>query len=77
MQKDRKFEKITDELETGFNFSRNKDRHIFLCITMLENMLLKDCFDATVRTKCLNTGKGHWKGCGKSWDFKIFKVPMK
>ena len=27
-QNDKKFEKITDESETGFNFSGNKDKHV-------------------------------------------------
>ena len=27
-----KFEKITDELETGFSLSRNKDKQIFYAI---------------------------------------------
>ena len=31
-QKDKKFEKITDELKTGFNFSRNKNKHIFYAL---------------------------------------------
>ena len=51
-QKDKKFEKITDESETGFNFSRNKGKPIFYAITILENMVLhvNYCFDTTVRT---------------------------
>ena len=37
--------------ETGFNFSRNKLRQaLSLCIILLENMLLNDVFDATIRT---------------------------
>ena len=54
-KKDKKFGKITDKLKTRFNFSRNKQKHIhcILCIVMLENMLLNDCFDATVRTNAL------------------------
>ena len=31
-RKDKKFEKITDVLETGFNFIRNKDKHIFYAL---------------------------------------------
>ena len=28
-QKEKRFEKITDKSETGFNDSRNKDKHIY------------------------------------------------
>ena len=45
----RNLKKTTKESETGFNFSRNKDKHK-LCIVILENMLLNYCFDTTVRT---------------------------
>ena len=31
-QKDKKFENITDESETGFNFSRNKDKRVFYAL---------------------------------------------
>ena len=31
-QKDKKFEEITDELETGFNFSRNEDEHVLYAL---------------------------------------------
>ena len=30
--KDKKFDKITGELETGLSFSRNKDKHILYAI---------------------------------------------
>ena len=44
---------------------------------ILENMLLNDCFNTTVRTNALTlvmeTRKGHGKRRGKSWNFKIFK----
>ena len=35
-QKDSKFEKITDKLERGFEFSRNKDKHIFYALQCWE-----------------------------------------
>ena len=31
-QKDKQFEEITDELETGFTFSRNKDKHVLYAL---------------------------------------------
>ena len=31
-QREKKFEKITDESETGFNLSRNKDKHVFFAL---------------------------------------------
>ena len=31
-QKDKKFEKITGESKTGFNFSRNKNKHVFYAL---------------------------------------------
>ena len=40
---DLKIEKITDESEAGFKFSRNLQAHI-LCFIMLENMLNKWLF---------------------------------
>ena len=50
-EKDKKFERITDESGTGFNFDRNKDKQSrILCIIILENMLVNYCFDTTVRT---------------------------
>ena len=42
---------ITNESETGFNFSRNKDKHK-LCIVILENMLWNYCFDTTCILAC-------------------------
>ena len=30
--KDKKFDKLTGELETGFSFSRSKDKHMFYAI---------------------------------------------
>ena len=48
----KEFEKIRDELEADFNCSRNKEKHIFFALLiMLENMLLNDFFDTTVRTR--------------------------
>ena len=37
----KKLEKITDESETGFNFSTSRHKHAFCTLIMLENMLNK------------------------------------
>ena len=44
---------------------------------MLENMLLNDCFDTTVRTNAytlaIDKSECHGKGHGKLWNVKFFK----
>ena len=67
-QKDKKFEKIKDVSKTGFNFRTNDNKHVFYALRCWK-MLLNDCFDTTVRTKCFNFDHGK----GRSWNFKIVK----
>ena len=73
-QKDKEFEKTTDESETGFNL----DKHIFYAyIYNAGNYIIKWLFDSLVSEKMLEcwswkTRSGHGKGHRKSWNFKIF-----
>ena len=61
-QKDKKFEKITHELEKGFSFSRNEDKHVLYAINAGKFVI----FDTTVRTN-LNFHHGKLsKSHGKS-----------
>ena len=74
-KENKKFEKITDELKTGFNFSRNKNKHVMhfnagKCYYMIVLILLSEQMRKLWSWK---TWKSHGKGHGKSWIFKVVK----
>ena len=75
-QKDKKFEKVTDESKAGFNCSRNKTSTYFMHV-MLKNILLKIVLilpsKQMLKLWSWKTRKGHGEGHEKPWNLKIVK----
>ena len=74
-QKDKKFAKITDELKTGFNFSRNKNKYVMhfnagKFYYMIDLILLSE---QMLKLWSWKTRESHGKGHGKSWSLKVVK----